>query len=192
MLAIRLKRLGRKGYPVYRVIVQESQRAPSSGRVVKYVGNYNPHTKETVLNKEEAEKYLSNGAQPSLRVVRILKEQKVKLPKWVDESKREHKRAIKNPEKLRRNQEEEAQPEVAEATEGVVEEVVEVPADEAAEAPAEEKPVEQEAEAEKPAEESKEDAPAEEPKPEEKPEKTEEKPAEQEAEAEKSEEKTEA
>lgn len=34
MLAIRLQRIGRQGYPVYRVAVQESQRHPSSGRVV--------------------------------------------------------------------------------------------------------------------------------------------------------------
>ena len=46
MLAIRLQRLGRKAYPVYRVAVQEAQRHPSSGRVVAYVGSYNPHTKD--------------------------------------------------------------------------------------------------------------------------------------------------
>ena len=39
MLAIRLQRLGRKAYPVYRVAVQEAQRHPSSGRVVAYVGS---------------------------------------------------------------------------------------------------------------------------------------------------------
>ena len=39
MLAIRLQRLGRKGLPVYRIAVQESQRHPSSGRVVAYVGS---------------------------------------------------------------------------------------------------------------------------------------------------------
>lgn len=50
MLAIRLQRLGRAGYPTYRLAVQESQRHPSSGRVVAYVGSYNPHTK-TLLFK---------------------------------------------------------------------------------------------------------------------------------------------
>ena len=45
MLAIRLQRLGRKGYPVYRIAVQEAQRHPSSGRVVAYAGSYNPHIK---------------------------------------------------------------------------------------------------------------------------------------------------
>jgi len=63
MLAIRLQRLGRKGYPVYRVAVQESRRHPSSGRVVAYVGSYNPHTKDTKIDHEKVTTYLSNGAQ---------------------------------------------------------------------------------------------------------------------------------
>ncbi len=58
MLAIRLQRLGRKGYPVYRVAVQEAHRHPSSGRVVSYVGSYNPHTKEAKIEKELAENYV--------------------------------------------------------------------------------------------------------------------------------------
>ena len=68
MLAIRLQRLGRKGYPVYRLAVQESNRHPSSGRVVAYVGSYNPYTKENSIQVELAQKYLDNGAQPSPRV----------------------------------------------------------------------------------------------------------------------------
>ena len=74
MLAIRLQRLGRKAYPVYRVAVQEAQRHPSSGRVVAYVGSYNPHTKDANINVEAAQKYLDNGAQPTPRVAKLLKE----------------------------------------------------------------------------------------------------------------------
>ena len=85
MLAIRLQRLGRKAYPVYRLAVQEAQRHPSSGRVVAYVGNYNPHTKESNINVELAQKYLDNGAQPSPRVVKLFKSAGVKLPGWVKE-----------------------------------------------------------------------------------------------------------
>jgi len=103
MLAIRLQRLGRKGYPVYRVAVQEAQRHPSSGRVVAYVGSYNPHTKEVRFDKEKIEKYLSNGAQPSPRVVKLLVEQKVKLPEWVQKAGKKDK-STRNPEKLRKNQ----------------------------------------------------------------------------------------
>ena len=103
MLAIRMQRNGRSGYPVYRIVVQEAQRHPLSGRIVAQVGSYNPHTKATVLDKEKIEKYLSNGAQPSTRVVYILKKEGIKLPKWVKETtKKEGK--TRNPDKLRKNQ----------------------------------------------------------------------------------------
>lgn len=134
MLAIRLQRLGRKGYPTYRLAVQESQRHPSSGRVVAYVGSYNPHTKEASVQKDLAQKYLDNGAQPTPRVVKLLKDAGVKLPKWVKEAPTREK-SIKNTEKLRKNQPKE-------------EVVEETPAEEVAEAPAEETAVEADAPAE--------------------------------------------
>lgn len=104
MLAIRLQRLGRKGYPVYRLAVQESQRHPSSGRVVAYVGTYNPHTKEANVQVETAQKYLDNGAQPTPRVVKLLADAGVKLPNWVKQADASKQKAIKNAEKLRKNQ----------------------------------------------------------------------------------------
>lgn len=104
MLAIRLQRLGRKGYPVYRLAVQEAHRHPSSGRVVAYVGSYNPHTKEANIQVESAQKYLDNGAQPTPRVVKLLKEAGVKLPKWIKEPAADKYKSIRNPEKLRKNQ----------------------------------------------------------------------------------------
>ena len=103
MLAIRLQRVGRKGYPVYRLAVQESQRHPSSGRVVAYVGGYNPHTKDANVQVELAQKYLDNGAQPTPRVVKLLKDAGVKLPTWVKVSAPKAK-TIRNAEKLRKNQ----------------------------------------------------------------------------------------
>lgn len=140
MLTIRMQRTGRKGLANYRIVVQDSRFSPSSGRVVSLLGHYNPHTKETVLNKEEAEKYLSNGAQPSTRVVRLLKEQKIKLPKWVDEGNQKNEKKTRNPEKLRKNQPAEEVAEEAPAEETVTEETS-----------TEEKPAETpEAEAEKP------------------------------------------
>ncbi|MBI3494661.1 30S ribosomal protein S16 [Candidatus Saccharibacteria bacterium] len=131
MLAIRLQRLGRKGYPVYRVAVQEAQRHPSSGRVVAYVGSYNPHTKATNLDVEKIEKYLSTGAQPSPRVVKLLVQEKVKLPSWVQKAGKKEK-STRNPEKLRKNQPEQpAEPEApAEVEEVSVE--AETPAEEQA------------------------------------------------------------
>lgn len=112
MLAIRLQRLGRKAMPVYRVAVQEAQRHPSSGRVVAYVGAYNPHTKEVKLNKEKVEFYLKNGAQPSPRVVRLLAAEKVELPTWVKKAS-EKSAKVRNAEKLRKNRP--AEPAAAEA-----------------------------------------------------------------------------
>jgi small subunit ribosomal protein S16 len=142
MLAIRLQRIGRKGYPVYRIAVQESQRHPSSGRVVAYVGTYNPHTKDASIQVEAAQKYLDNGAQPTPRVVKLLKDGGVKLPKWVVEADAKKQKAIKNKDKLRRNQEPEP-----------VEEVVDEVATEAPAEVAEETPVEAEVSDEAPVEE---------------------------------------
>jgi len=123
MLAIRLQRIGRKGYPVYRLAVQEAQRHPSSGRVVAYVGSYNPHTKEATIQAEAAQKYLDNGAQPSPRVVKLLKDGGVKMPSWVKDVATDKQKSIRNAEKLRKNQPKE--------------EVVEAPAEEAKEETAE-------------------------------------------------------
>jgi small subunit ribosomal protein S16 len=115
MLAIRLQRVGRAGYPTYRLAVQESQRHPSSGRVVAYVGSYNPHTKDANVQVEVAQKYLDNGAQPTPRVAKLLKEAGVKLPKWVKEASSDKQKALRNPEKLRKNQPKEEAVEEVEA-----------------------------------------------------------------------------
>ena len=103
MLAIRLQRQGKTHYATYRVIVQDVLRHPSSGKVVAYVGSYNPHTKQVQLDKEAIENYLSHGAQPTDRVVRILTGEGMTMPKWV-KTVRGIQRNIRNPEKLRRNQ----------------------------------------------------------------------------------------
>ncbi len=102
MLAIRLQRTGRKGHASFRVIVQEARLSPKSGKIAAHLGSYDPHTKTAVLAKEKAEFYLSHGAQPSDRAARILKTEGIKLPEWV-ELEPNKKRAIKNPEKLRKN-----------------------------------------------------------------------------------------
>ena len=104
MLAIRLQRVGRAGHPTYRLAVQEAQRHPSSGRVVAYVGNYNPHTKASNVQAELAQKYLDNGAQPTPRVAKLLAEAGVKLPKWVKVTADDKQKGIRNPDKLRKNQ----------------------------------------------------------------------------------------
>ncbi len=114
MLAIRLQRVGRQGYATYRLAVQEAQRHPSSGRVVAYIGSYNPHTKEAVVQNELAEKYLGNGAQPTPRVTKLLAGAGVKLPDWVKKADVKTK-SIRHTDKLRKNRpKEEVVEEVAE------------------------------------------------------------------------------
>ena len=135
MLAIRLQRNGRKALPLYRIVVQEAQRHPLSGRIVAQVGSYNPHTKKTVLDKKAVEKYLSHGAQPSSRVVRILTKEGIKMPSWVKEAPEKH-GVAKHPEKLRKNQPADAEPAEAEAEAPAEPEATEAPA-ETTEAPAE-------------------------------------------------------
>ena len=102
MLAIRLQRVGRSGLAQYRIIVQEAQKQPTSGRVVAFVGTYNPHTKEAKVQVEAAQKFLDNGAQPSPRVVKLLTNAGVKMPSWVAKPLVGNKSARKA-EKLRKN-----------------------------------------------------------------------------------------
>ncbi|MBP9738684.1 30S ribosomal protein S16 [Candidatus Saccharibacteria bacterium] len=153
MLAIRMQRTGRKKYPTYRVIVQEAHRQPTSGRVVANIGTYNPHTKVVTLDKEKAALYLKNGAQPSDRVVRVLESEKVALPAWVKKTSTDKQKTIKNVEKLRRNQPEEAvlaedEEVVAEDVTTEAEAIAEVIAEEQTPEVAEEVSVEEIAEAE--------------------------------------------
>lgn len=103
MLAIRLQRVGRSGLAQYRIIVQEAQKQPTSGRVVAFVGSYNPHTKDCKVQVDVAQKFLDNGAQPSPRVVKLLTAAGVKMPSWVVKA-RTNVKSIKNSDKLRKNQ----------------------------------------------------------------------------------------
>jgi small subunit ribosomal protein S16 len=140
MLAIRMQRNGRAHLPMYRIVVQEAQRHPLSGRVVAEVGNYNPATKKVVLDTEKVEFYLKNGAKPSSRVAFVFKKNGVKLPDWYKEAPAKSAKG-KHQDKLRKNQPKEEPVEEAPAEEAPVEEA---PA--AEEAPAEEAPAETPAE----------------------------------------------
>ncbi|HET7528939.1 MAG TPA: 30S ribosomal protein S16 [Candidatus Saccharimonadales bacterium] len=159
MLAIRLQRTGRSGHAQFRIIVQDSRFSPTRGRVVAYLGSYNPHTKTATVDSEQAAKYLENGAQPSDRVARLLQKEGVKLPSWVSLSEPK-KRDVRNPEKRRSTAP--AQPEApAPGNEAPSETEAEAPA---AEEAASEKPGTEEAPqqpAETPAETESEEKPAE-------------------------------
>ncbi len=64
MLKIRLKRLGAKKAPTYRVIVINST-TKREGKPIQELGYYNPKTKEMKLDKASAESWISKGAQPT-------------------------------------------------------------------------------------------------------------------------------
>ncbi len=97
-----MQRRGRKGHPTYRMVVQDSRTSPTSGKVIAYLGSYDPHSKEINLVKDKTEHFLKNGAQPSDRVVRLLVQEKVDLPKWVKQPVNKE-RSVRKPEKLRKN-----------------------------------------------------------------------------------------
>ena len=66
MLKIRLKKTGRKGQPHYRIVVVEASK-PRDGKVLEEIGYYNPRTSPSTfdIDKEAAQKWLKNGAQPT-------------------------------------------------------------------------------------------------------------------------------
>lgn len=74
MVKIRLKRMGAKKAPFYRVVVADS-RYPRDGRFIEEIGTYNPLTNpsEIKIDAEKANKWLSNGAQPTETVKKLLK-----------------------------------------------------------------------------------------------------------------------
>ncbi|MBR5337242.1 MAG: 30S ribosomal protein S16 [Lachnospiraceae bacterium] len=74
MVKIRLRRMGQKKAPYYRIIVADS-RSPRDGRCIEEIGTYDPTKDPSVfnVNEELAKKWLSNGAQPTETVSKIFK-----------------------------------------------------------------------------------------------------------------------
>jgi small subunit ribosomal protein S16 len=74
MVKIRLRRVGAKKQPSYRIVVTNSE-SPRDGRFIEKIGFFNPRTEpETIqLDAERAQYWLSVGAQPSAAVARLLK-----------------------------------------------------------------------------------------------------------------------
>lgn len=71
---IRLRRMGQKKAPFYRIIVADS-RSPRDGRFIEEIGTYDPNTDPSTYNvdAELAKKWLANGAQPTAVVSKIFK-----------------------------------------------------------------------------------------------------------------------
>ena len=74
MVKIRLRRVGRKHRPIYRVVVADS-RSPRDGKFIEIIGHYNPLTAPATfdINEEKALKWLSYGAQPTDTVYSLLR-----------------------------------------------------------------------------------------------------------------------
>ena len=71
---IRLRRMGQKKAPFYRIIVADSK-SPRDGRFIDEIGTYDPNTNPSTfnVNEEAAKKWLANGAQPTEVVNKIFK-----------------------------------------------------------------------------------------------------------------------
>ena len=72
---IRLRRMGKKKAPFYRVVVADS-RSPRDGKFIEEIGTYDPTTDPSTfkVNEELAKKWLANGAKPTETVGKLLKE----------------------------------------------------------------------------------------------------------------------
>ena len=79
---IRLKRMGAKKRPFYRIVVADS-RSPRNGRFIEEIGYYNPlaEPKTVKVDDEKAVKWLTNGAKPTDTVERLFKENGI-YDKW--------------------------------------------------------------------------------------------------------------
>ncbi|MCR5031509.1 MAG: 30S ribosomal protein S16 [Lachnospiraceae bacterium] len=71
---IRLRRMGQKKRPFYRIVVSD-ERSPRDGRFIEEIGTYDPTTDPSTynVNEELAKKWLGNGAQPTTAVEKIFK-----------------------------------------------------------------------------------------------------------------------
>ena len=74
MVKIRLRRMGAKKAPFYRIVVADA-RSPRDGRCIEEIGTYNPLTEPAVItvDAEKAQTWIKNGAQPTDTVRSLLK-----------------------------------------------------------------------------------------------------------------------
>ena len=73
---MRLRRMGAKKAPTYRVIVADS-RSPRDGRFIEEIGFFNPRSDELKIEAEKAKIWLKNGAQPTDTVKALLKKSNI-------------------------------------------------------------------------------------------------------------------
>ncbi len=72
---IRLKRMGQKKRPIYRIVVADS-RSPRDGRNIEEIGTYDPNQEpaEVTVDADAAKKWIANGAKPTETVARLFKQ----------------------------------------------------------------------------------------------------------------------
>ena len=87
MVKLRLKRMGAKKAPVYRIVAADS-RSPRDGRDIEVIGNYDPTKNPAIvkIDEEKALKWLNNGAIPTDTIRAILTEQGI-MKKFADSKK---------------------------------------------------------------------------------------------------------
>ena len=73
-IKIRLKRMGKKKAPFYRIVVADS-RSPRDGKFIEEIGTYDPNQEPSLfkVNEDAAKKWLNNGAQPTEVVGKLFK-----------------------------------------------------------------------------------------------------------------------
>ena len=73
---MRLRRMGAKKAPTYRVIVADS-RSPRDGRFIEEIGFFNPRSDELKIDADKAKTWIANGAQPTDTVKALLKKSNI-------------------------------------------------------------------------------------------------------------------
>lgn len=101
MLVIRLRRVGKKNQPAFKIIVTEKKKAPTKGVFLEEVGFWNPLTKERILKVERIKHWISVGAQASdtlhnmLITEKVIEGEKIKKHRKSKKTEEEKKKEVK-------------------------------------------------------------------------------------------------
>lgn len=79
MVRIRLRRMGLRNRPTYRIVVIDSRKA-RDGKYIEAIGNYNPRSKDLWINLERADHWMGVGAKPTDTVISLIKRRRKEGP----------------------------------------------------------------------------------------------------------------
>jgi small subunit ribosomal protein S16 len=113
MVKIRLLRIGKKNDPQYRIVITPA-RTKRDGKVIEFIGHYDPKSKNIKINTDRAKYWISVGAQPTKTVHSFLAKQKIvkplehpkHLPKKPKKEEQKEKKAEQTPKKVKEETEE--------------------------------------------------------------------------------------